>query len=134
MGKSFLDIWSFGHFLSGFITFLLLKSIQINLFTNFFIANGLHFILEILEKNQTPNGIILETFDNHFGDIITFLLGWFIASKINFNSFTNLHNNIFILLFFWILIMIVYIYEIYKEIKPYNNGIIKGVYVKYLYS
>lgn len=114
-----LDTWSAGYFLTGFYTFFILKSIQTNLVINFLIANGLHIIFETIKKsndksNDTSNNNKLFLFDKYYINIITFFIGWYLATKIDFNSFVYLHSNISVLFYIWILFMILYIYKFFK--------------------
>ena len=60
MGKKFIDFYSLLHFLAGFFSFIFLKKLNFNDYYNFFITNGLHLLLEIIEHNKDPNGKILE--------------------------------------------------------------------------
>lgn len=114
MGVKFLDLWTIMHFLSGvFITATLLPS---NPTASLIIANILHFISEMLENNEDPNGKVLETNINHFGDIIAFFIGSLIGLNLTDYMLENTTVRYFILFVF----TIISIQEIGREVFPYN--------------
>lgn len=126
MGKKFIDIDSLQHFLGGFLSFIFLKKFNFNIYYNFFISNGLHLLLEIIEHNTHPNGKILETNKNHYGDILFFGLGWIISYKLQIQD--KIPNNIYIILNLTLIIFT--IKEFTREFYPYSNNIfIKGAFI-----
>ena len=79
MGISSFDTDSIGHVLGGMLAYSLLQYSNIPILYNFGIANGLHYMIERMEKSVAPNGRVLETYENHIGDIISFFVGWMFA-------------------------------------------------------
>jgi hypothetical protein len=75
MGLELYDVWSLGHFSMGFMSHYLFQTTGMNIFLNFFIANSLHLLIELLEKD-VRYGKIVENNKNHITDIIFFFWGW----------------------------------------------------------
>jgi hypothetical protein len=124
MGINVFDRYSLDHFMAGFISNGLLKSIKMSSSTNFIAANGLHLFIELLEKNESPTKKQLESNKNHVGDIICFLLGWLLSYHLNLNIPGILYPIL------WILLIYVTMHEIIREIFPYiENRLVKGAYV-----
>jgi hypothetical protein len=124
MGINVFDRYSLDHFMVGFISNGLLKSIKMSSSTNFIAANGLHLFIELLEKNESPTKKQLESNKNHVGDIICFLLGWLLSYHLNLNIPGILYPIL------WILLIYVTMHEIIREIFPYiENRLVKGAYI-----
>jgi hypothetical protein len=90
---------------------------------NFGIANGIHYIIEKTEKSVAPNGRVLETMENHIGDIIAFLLGWMIAYVLRIDRYITSGNALFL----WIVLVGFIVKEVIREIYPYES-IVTGAY------
>ena len=73
MGISYVDIHTLGHLFGGILSCSLIKYSNIPVLLNFVIANGFHYMIEKTEKSVAPNGRVLETYENHVGDIVAFL-------------------------------------------------------------
>ena len=124
MGINMFDRYSLDHFMAGFISNVLLKSINMSSSTNFIAANGFHLFIELLEKNESPRKKQLESNKNHVGDIICFLLGWLLSYHLNLNIPGILYPIL------WILLIYVTMHEIIREIFPYiENRLVKGAYI-----
>lgn len=124
MGINMFDRYSLDHFMAGFISNGLLKSINMSSSTNFIASNGFHLLIELLEKNESPTKKELESNKNHVGDIICFLLGWLLSYHLNLNIPGILYPIL------WILLIYVTMHEIIREIFPYiENGLVKGAYI-----
>ena len=77
-------------------------------------------------KVSDPNGKILETNKNHYGDILFFGLGWIISYKLQIQD--RIPNNIYIILNLTLIIFT--IKEFTREFYPYSNNIfIKGAFI-----
>jgi len=74
MGIKYVGKDTIGHFCGGVLSYILLQYSNVPVRFNFVIANGIHYIIERTEKSVAPNGRVLETMENHFGNIIAFLL------------------------------------------------------------
>jgi hypothetical protein len=90
---------------------------------NFGIANGIHYIIEKTEKSVAPNGRVLETIENHIGDILAFLLGWMIAYVLRIDRYITSGNALFL----WIVLVGFIVKEVIREIYPYES-IVTGAY------
>jgi hypothetical protein len=90
---------------------------------NFGIANGIHYIIEKTEKSVAPNGRVLETMENHIGDILAFLLGWMIAYVLRIDRYITSGNALFL----WIVLVGFIVKEVIREIYPYES-IVTGAY------
>lgn len=124
MGKSLLDLNTICHFIMGSISFILLDNISIPLVYNLLITNGIHTLIEFNENNKSPDGEILETTKNHTGDIMGFLIGWYVAFYFRIRN----HVKVTYIYVLWIILFFCIYKEIYREIYPYSNGIIKGAF------
>ena len=81
MGKDFLDEWSIGHFIGGIAA-------RISVFPNnkllsFFLTVTTHLMIELAEKNPHPKTNSPESFENHVGDMLFFILGWIFGDCID---------------------------------------------------
>jgi hypothetical protein len=92
---------------------------------NFIIANGIHYMIEKTERSVAPNGRVLETKENHIGDITAFLLGWLIAYALRMDRYVT--SKIAPVL--WIVLIYNYSAEILREIYPYER-LLDGAYTK----
>ena len=92
---------------------------------NFIIANGIHYMIERTEKSVAPNGRVLETMENHIGDITAFLLGWVIGHALRMERYVT--SKIAPIL--WIVLLYNYSAEILREIYPYER-LLDGAYMK----
>lgn len=125
MGIKYVDYDTVGHLLGGMLSYTMIQYSNIPLGINFIIANGIHYIIERVEKGIAPNGRVLETKENHFGDITAFLLGWMIAYILRLDSYVS--RKIAPLL--WIVLIYNYSAEILREIYPYER-LLDGAYTK----
>jgi hypothetical protein len=125
MGIKYVDYDTIGHFCGGMLSYTMIQYSNIPLGTNFIIANGIHYMIERTEKGVAPNGRVLETKENHIGDIIAFLLGWIIAYILRLDSYVT--RKIAPIL--WIVLIYNYSAEILREIYPYER-ILDGAYTK----
>lgn len=129
MGKKLWDKYSIRHFIFGSLSFVLVKSINIPIYLNFILTNGVHLLIELIENNISPSGKILETNINHISDIVLFLLGWSLAYYSNLYKFYNKIPTI-IKIIFWILLCKEFVKESLREIYPYHDFIyFKGAYI-----
>ena len=123
MGISYVDIFTLGHLFGGILSCSLITYSNIPVLVNFVIANGFHYIIEKMEKNVAPNGRVLETYENHIGDIVAFFVGWMIAYVLRFDRYVTSGNVSFL----WIVLLGFIMKEILREIYPYAS-ILKGAY------
>ena len=123
MGVLFVDTYTLGHGIGGILSCSLLQYSNIQVLLNFTIANGFHYMMEKTEKSVAPNGRVLETMENHIGDILAFFIGWMIAYVLRLDRYItskSVHFLWFIFIFFTML-------EILREIYPYESIVI-GAY------
>jgi phosphotransferase system glucose/maltose/N-acetylglucosamine-specific IIC component len=123
MGIEYVDYDTIGHLLGGVLSCSLLTYSKIPVLANFGIANGIHYIIEKTEKSVAPNGRVLETIENHIGDILAFLLGWMIAYVLRIDRYITSGNALFL----WIVLVGFIVKEVIREIYPYAS-IVKGAY------
>ena len=123
MGISYVDIWTLSHLLGGVLSCSLLTYSKIPVLANFGIANGFHYMIEKTEKSVAPNGRVLETIENHIGDIVAFFVGWMIAYVLRFDRYVTSGNVSFL----WIVLLGFIMKETLREIYPYAS-ILKGAY------
>ena len=115
--KGYVDIWTLGHFIFGFLsTSALLPSYPI---LSAIITNTLHLINELIEKSETPDGKVLETDLNHIGDIIFFFFGSLLGIIYGTKIFTEPKYSYYryAILF---LSLLIYISEVGRELFPYS--------------
>ena len=123
MGLSYFDKWTIGHLFGGVLSCSLIQYSNISYLYNFGIANGIHYIIERIEKSVAPNGCVLETYENHISDITVFFIGWMLAYYFRFDRYVTSKNAPvlwFVLLFFTSI-------EFLREIYPYEP-LIRGAY------
>jgi len=123
MGITYVDKDTFGHFCGGVLSCLLLQYSNVPVAHNFILANGVHYMIERTEKSVAPNGRVLETIENHIGDIIAFFVGWMIAYVLRLDRYVN--NKIAPVL--WIVLIFFTALEFLREIYPYKRLLI-GAY------
>jgi hypothetical protein len=123
MGISYVDIDTLGHLFGGILSCSLITYSNIPVLLNFVIANGFHYMIEKTEKSVAPNGRVLESYENHVGDIVAFFVGWMIAYVLRFDRYVTSGNVSFL----WIVLLGFIMKETLKEIYPYVS-IVKGAY------
>lgn len=90
---------------------------------NFTIANGVHYMIEKTEKSVAPNGRVLETMENHIGDIIAFFIGWMIAYMVRMDRYIT-SKSVYVL---WFIFIFFTMLETLREIYPYESKL-NGAY------
>jgi hypothetical protein len=123
MGIKLVDGYTVGHFAGGILTCSLLKYSNIPVGINFVIANGIHYLMEKNERSVAPNGRVLETMENHIGDIIVFFVGWMIAYILRMDRYITSKNVSGL----WIVLLFFTAWEILREIYPYEV-VVRGAY------
>ena len=81
MGQYFLDEWSIGHFIGGIAARL--SVFPKRKYLSFFLTVITHLIIELAEKNPHPKTNSPESVENHVGDMLFFILGWFFGNFID---------------------------------------------------
>ena len=117
MGIEYVDKDTIGHFCGGVLSSVLLQYSHVPVAYNFILANGIHYLIERNEKSVAPNGRVLETYENHIGDIIAFFVGWVIAYVLRLDRYVT--SKIAPVL--WIVLIYNYSAEILREIYPYER-------------
>ena len=125
MGIKYVDSHTIGHFLGGMLSYTMIQYSNVPLGFNFIITNGIHYMIEKNERSVAPNGRVLETKENHIGDITAFLLGWVIAYALRMERYVT--SKIAPVL--WIVLIYNYSAEILREIYPYERRL-DGAYTK----
>jgi hypothetical protein len=125
MGIKYVDYDTIGHFCGGVLSYTMFQYSNVPPTLNFLIANGIHYMIEKTERSVAPNGRVLETMENHIGDIIAFLLGWMIGYALRMERYIT--NKIAPIL--WIVLLYNYSAEILREIYPYERRL-DGAYTK----
>ena len=123
MGVLLFDAYTLGHLLGGVLSCSLMQYSNIPVLVNFGIANGLHYMIERTEKSVAPNGRVLETMENHIGDILAFFIGWMIAYILRVDRYIT-SNSVY---FLWFVLIFYTMLEILREIYPYEPKLI-GAY------
>jgi len=123
MGVKAVDKWSFGHFMMGVLSGYLFRISSFTNVNNFLITNGIHAFIELIEK-KSYKGVLLESCVNHVSDIVFFFIGWVFSFALKNIQGTN------VIVLLWIVLLSVFLKEIYREIFPYSNGFIKGAFFK----
>jgi hypothetical protein len=116
MGIYYFDNDTFGHLGGGVLSGTLLEYSNVPIVYNFIIANGIHYMIERTEKSVAPNGRVLETMENHLGDIIAFLLGWSIAYILRTSRYINSKNAPWL----WAVLIFFTMIEFLREMYPYH--------------
>jgi hypothetical protein len=123
MGIKYVDAHTIGHLCGGLLSYTIIQYSNVPLGYNFIIANGIHYMIEKTERSVAPNGRVLETKENHIGDITAFLLGWLIAYALRMDRYVT--SKIAPVL--WIVLIFFTALEFLREIYPYER-IIGGAY------
>lgn len=123
MGIKMFDMDTKGHLFGGMLACSLFQYSRIPVIYNFILTNGIHFIIEMIEKNVAPDGRILETQKNRIGDNIAFFVGWILAYYFKFERFIC-PNNVIIL---WCILVGYAAKEILREVFPYQS-LLSGAY------
>jgi len=116
MGLTYVDKYTFGHLGGGVLSGTLLEYSNVPIVYNFIIANGIHYMIERTEHSVAPNGRVLETIENHLGDIIAFLLGWSIAYNLRTSRYINSKNAPWL----WAVLIFFTMIECLREMYPYQ--------------
>ena len=109
--------------MGGILSCSLIQYSNIPYLYNFGIANGIHYMIERIEKSVAPNGRVLETKENHIGDITAFFVGWMLAYYFRFDRYVT-SNNVSVL---WFVLLFFMASEFLREIYPYEP-LIRGSY------
>lgn len=125
MGIKYVDKDTIGHFLGGMLSYTMIQYSNVPLGYNFIITNGIHYMIEKTERSVAPNGRVLETKENHIGDITAFFVGWMIAYALRTERYVT--SKIAPVL--WIVLLYNYSAEILREIYPYER-LLDGAYTK----
>lgn len=125
---TWFDRYSTGHFLLGSINYVVFKKLGVSDDVNFIITNTIHLLVECNEHPVDPNGNVLETLQNHLGDIISFFLGWLVSYY--FQIDTLLWSGIYP--FLYCALLGTFILEVGRELFPNIQwGLIRGAFLKY---
>ena len=108
----------------GVLSYSLLQNSKLPILVNFVFSNGIHYLIECNEKNVAPNGSVIQTYENHIGDIIVFLVGWILAFLFRTDRYVTTGNAPWL----WVVFLICVALEIFRENYPYNRWI-RGAYV-----
>ena len=128
MGKLMFDLWSYGHFLQGYLSRIII--FPNNIWFGFILSNIIHGIIEFSEKEKTPNGKVLETKKNKIGDTICFNIGWLLAY---ITSFKKINKYVYVLL--CLILLIGYLEQFLREIFPNTDLYFTiGAYLPYKYK
>lgn len=125
MGIKYVDKDTIGHFLGGMLSYTMIQYSNVPLGYNCIITNGIHYMIEKTEKSVAPNGRVLETKENHIGDITAFFVGWMIGCALRMERYVT--SKITPVL--WIVLIYNYSAEILREIYPYERRL-DGAYTK----
>ena len=112
MGKKPIDEWTKKHALMGGISYLCLKSVKLSSVQNFFIAQTIHGIIEIIEKTENKKFNTVESRVNHISDIIAFYIGW----NVSYIVFRNVEVCTEIMVILWVYLLVTFYWEIKREI------------------
>jgi hypothetical protein len=123
MGIEYVDKDTIGHFCGGVLSYVLLQYSHVPVAYNFILANGIHYLIERNEKSVAPNGRVLETYENHIGDIIAFFVGWMIAYVLRLDRYVT--SKIAPIL--WVVLLFFTALEFLREIYPYERLLV-GAY------
>jgi hypothetical protein len=111
MGKRMFDLWSTGHFFLGYLSKIVI--FPNDDFKGFIVSNIIHALMELSEKMETPEGVVLETIKNKFGDSLVFIVGWFFAYITPFKKM-----NKYVYLLFVFLFLVSYLEQFLRELFP----------------
>lgn len=116
MGVLLFDAYTFGHGIGGVLSCSLMQYSNVPVLVNFGIANGLHYMIERTEKSVAPNGRVLETMENHIGDILSFFIGWMIAYILRVDRYIT-SKSVYVL---WFVLIFFTMLETLRDIYPYE--------------
>lgn len=105
------DLWSTGHFFLGYLSKIVI--FPNDDFKGFIVSNIIHALMELSEKMETPEGVVLETIKNKFGDSLVFIVGWFFAYITPFKKM-----NKYVYLLFVFLFLVSYLEQFLRELFP----------------
>ena len=117
MGLTYFDKYTLGHLFGGILSCSLIQYSNIPVAINFTIANGIHYLIEKNEKSVAPNGRVLESYENHIGDITAFLLGWMIAYALRMDRYITSKNALVL----WVVLLFFTALEFLREMYPYEK-------------
>ena len=123
MGLTYFDKWTLGHLFGGILSCSLIQYSNIPVAINFAIANGIHYLSEKNEKSVAPNGRVLESYENHIGDIILFFIGWMIAYYYRMDHYITSKTAPIL----WVVLLFFTALEFLREMYPYEK-LINGAY------
>ena len=109
------DRYSSGHFIMGSVNYLVLKSANVPLLLNFAFANTIHLFVELMEHNKDPHGVVLETWKNHVGDIISFFAGWMLSYLLSL----EVYMTWWMYPVLWVCLICTFLIETVREIFPH---------------
>lgn len=122
---TWFDRYSSGHFLLGSMNYVVWKRLGVSDDVNFIFTNTIHLLIECLEHPMDPDGNILESVQNHFGDILAFFFGWMCSYYFHIENL--LWPGIYPLLYIGVLGTV--FNEVVREIFPYVRfGLLQGAY------
>lgn len=124
MGLSYFDRHMISHLCAGILSCSLIQYSNIPYLYNFGIANGIHYMIEKIEKGVAPNGRVLETKENHIGDITAFFVGWMLAYYFRFDRYVTSKNAPVL----WFVLLFFTGKEFLREIYPYEP-LVWGAYI-----
>tara|TARA_B100000963_G_C22326584_1_gene536700 strand:- start:92 stop:472 length:381 start_codon:yes stop_codon:yes gene_type:complete len=110
MGIRIVDHFTLAHFFAGFLSYICLNEFVSNV-SNFVFANSVHFLMELLEHNFTPDGVMIESKINHVSDITAFAAGWFLSTTFNIKANW----------FHFVILLSLFVKETYRELYPYSK-------------
>jgi hypothetical protein len=95
--KKPIDIWTFGHFIGGFVSsFIIFPKKPVLSFT---VSNLLHLFLELNEEYIDPlTQNKINSYKNSGGDIIAYFIGWFLGFILINKLKIKINNTIYIIL------------------------------------
>lgn len=102
---------SIGHLLMGLLSAMII--LKNNVLASFFVCNGVHLAVELLERNRNPfTHEEVENTLNHVGDVIFFFIGWVLGRMIEWEpeQYTK-----FVLTFIFVTVLMK---EIAREATP----------------
>ena len=76
MGKLFIDGWSVGHFIWGFLSRF---AVPLPPALSFLVANVVHIASEWQEVRSLPDGTVKQSCWNQVGDVLVFAIGGAVA-------------------------------------------------------
>ena len=112
MGTSAHDIWTFMHFIFGFISTL--AFIPSKPWSSVLVTNLIHLAMEIAELSVCDNGVILESSFNHLADTVWF----FIGSLLSIPFMPFIKDRIWVRGILLLISLIAFIEQVTREIFP----------------